>query len=288
MLDFQQPTREDAQYFPTSSDYSLSYNVFHSFTEIWGDVIDITIARTKTALYTRLRGGKRFLLPYTENLEAAMAELEAHCKESGDSFIVESVTTEDAMKLQQLGYTIERNRDLDEYLYTSEKLIKLSGRKLQSKRNHISQFERKYTYSIRSMSKKEIREECYTMASTTWIENKDEMNDDIKEELQALRNALDKWDELKLVGMIICIDHHLSAFTIGEEIDENLAIIHFEKGDTHYAGVYPVINQLFCSQYLGDITYINRQEDAGVAGLRKAKKSYRPDLMVEKYRVTRT
>jgi hypothetical protein len=66
-----------------------------------------------------------------------------------------------------------------------------------------------------------------------------------------------------------------------------MAIVHFEKGDTSYVGIYSVINQLFCSQYLSDVKYVNRQEDAGVPGLRKAKRSYRPNLMGEKYRVTK-
>lgn len=87
--------------------------------------------------------------------------------------------------------------------------------------------------------------------------------------------------------MLVCVDHHLTAFTVGEIIDNDMAIVHFEKGDTSYIGIYSVINQLFCSQYLSDVKYVNRQEDAGVPGLRKAKESYRPDLMVEKYRVTR-
>jgi hypothetical protein len=136
------------------------------------------------------------------------------------------------------------------------------------------------------MSKQEIREECYHMASTIWLNNQDEITIEMQEELAALRNAFNYWDELGFVGMIICIDHNLTAFTVGEIIDSEMAIIHFEKGDTSYHGVYSVINQLFCSQYLSDIRYINRQEDAGVAGLRKAKLSYIPDLMVEKYIVT--
>ena len=62
--------------------------------------------------------------------------------------------------------------------------------------------------------------------------------------------------------MVICIDHHLSAFTVGEIIDNEMAIIHFEKGDTSFSGIYSVINR-FCS-IPADVRYINRQEDAGV------------------------
>jgi len=229
-----------------------------------------------------------FLLPITDDLPAAIAELENHCKESGQRFHLECVPSEEALQLEQMGYSIEHVRNLDDYLYESNKLIKLSGRKLQSKRNHISQFERKYTYTIRSLDSKELRDECLKMAQTTWLDTKDCATSEINDELIAIKRAFDNWEELGLVGMLVCVDNHLTAFTVGQIIDENMAIVHFEKGDTSYMGIYSVINQLFCSQYLSDVKYVNRQEDAGVEGLRKAKLSYKPDLMVEKYRVTKS
>jgi len=186
-----------------------------------------------------------------------------------------------------MGYTIEHVRNLDDYLYESEKLIHLGGKKLQAKRNHISQFERAYTYSVRSLSTKELRDECYKMTSTTWVDTKACTTKEIHDELGAIRRTFDNWDELGFVGILVCVDHNLTAFTVGEIIDNEMAIVHFEKGDTSYKGIYSVINQLFCSQYLSDVHYVNRQEDVGVEGLRKAKLSYRPDLMVEKYRVTK-
>lgn len=286
MLEFHTPSEEDRNLFPKTSKY-LAYEYYYSYSVIWGDAIGLTICKTDTALYMHLAVDDVFLLPITEDLPKAMAELEEHCKQSGQRFQLECVPTEQALEMEKLGYTIEHIRDLDDYVYESEKLIKLSGRKLQSKRNHISQFERKYTYSVRPLRKQEERDECYRMASTTWLENQDEIDNDITSELGALKRTFDNWDNLGLVGIFICVDHHLTAFTVGQVIDEKLAIVHFEKGDTSYMGIYSVINQLFCSMYLSDVQYINRQEDAGVPGLRKAKLSYKPDLMVEKYRITR-
>jgi len=286
MLEFHTPSEEDRAFFPTKSNY-LAYEYYYSYTVIWGEAIGLTLCKTDTALYMHLATDDVFLLPITDDLPKAMAELEQHCKESGQRFQLECVPIEEARQLKELGYKVEHVRELDDYLYESQKLIKLSGRKLQSKRNHISQFERKYTYSVRPLRTEEERNECYKMASSTWLENQDEISDEIQAELGALKRTFDNWDSLKLVGILICVDHHLTAFTIGEVIDEKLAIVHFEKGDTSYAGIYSVINQLFCSMYLSDVQYINRQEDAGVPGLRKAKLSYKPDLMVEKFRITR-
>ncbi|NLV60011.1 MAG: DUF2156 domain-containing protein [Spirochaetales bacterium] len=286
MLSFYEPSAADKHLFPTDSRYR-AYQYYYSFSVLWKEAVGLTIAKSDTAFYLHLDEDDCFLLPVTDDLEAAMAELEAHCRESGQRFQLECVPTKEAKALEAMGYTIEHTRNLDDYLYESEKLIKLGGRKLQAKRNHISQFERAYTYSVRHLSTQEMREECYTMASTTWLDAQESTTKEIQDELVALRNTFDNWDELGFVGMLVCVDHHLTAFTVGEIIDNDMAIVHFEKGDTSYIGIYSVINQLFCSQYLSDVKYVNRQEDAGVPGLRKAKESYRPDLMVEKYRVTR-
>jgi len=286
MLKFYEPSAKDKHLFPTDSRY-LAYQYYYSYSVLWKEAVGLTIAKSDTALYMHLEEDDCFLLPVTDDLKAAMAELEAHCNESGQRFQLECVPTEEAKVLEAMGYTIEHTRNLDDYLYKSEKLIKLGGRKLQAKRNHISQFERAYTYSVRHLSTEAMREECYKMASTTWLDAQDCTTKEIQDELRALRKTFDNWDELGFVGMLVCVDHHLTAFTVGEIIDKDMAVVHFEKGDTSYVGIYSVINQLFCSQYLSDVTYVNRQEDAGVPGLRKAKESYRPDLMVEKYRVTK-
>jgi hypothetical protein len=286
MLEFYEPSFADKHLFPTDSRYK-AYQYYFSFSVLWKEAVGLTICKNDTALYLHLREDDCFLLPVTDDLPKAMAELEEHCKESGQRFQLECVPAAEAKRLEEMGYTVEHTRNLDDYLYKSEKLIKLSGRKLQAKRNHISQFERAYTYSIRHLSSPAMREECYQMASTTWLNAQNCETKEIQDELVALRNTFDNWDELGFVGMLVCIDHHLTAFTVGEIIDDEMAIVHFEKGDTSYVGIYSVINQLFCSQYLSDVTYVNRQEDAGVPGLRKAKRSYRPDLMVEKFRVTR-
>ena len=286
MLDFYPPTLADKDLFTKHSRY-LAYNYYYSYVHLWSEQIAITIAKNETALYMHLRDDDCFHLPITDDLPKAMSEIEAHCARTGLRFQLECVPETEALKLRELGYSIQHTPDFDDYLYESSNLTRLSGRKLQAKRNHISQFERTYTYTVRSLSKPEMREECYEMASTRWLENHGEVDQSIINELRAIRRTFDSWDELGFVGMLVCVDNELTAFTVGEIIDERLAIVHFEKGDTSYHGVYSVINQLFVSEFLRDVKYVNRQEDAGIDGLRKAKLSYQPDLMVKKYRVTK-
>ncbi|WP_320128899.1 phosphatidylglycerol lysyltransferase domain-containing protein [uncultured Sphaerochaeta sp.] len=282
MLEFHTPSAEDKPLFEKKSKF-LAYEYYFSYCMLWKDSIGITICKNDTALYIHIQEDDCFLLPIAEDLLKAMDELETYCKESGTRFQLECVPSKEALELQQKGYEIEHVRNLDDYIYESQKLIKLPGKHLQSKRNHVSQFERKYTYVVQPLTK-ELFPECMKMVSTTWLNGK-EMNKEIKDELHAIQTAFDNWDLLGLVGILICVDHHLTAFTIGEVIDEKLAIVHFEKGDVSYSGIYSVVNQLFCSMYLSDVQYINRQEDVGVEGLRKAKLSYQPVMMEEKYRV---
>jgi hypothetical protein len=281
MLEFHKPSPADKALFEKKSRY-LAYEYYFSYCLIWADAIGITVCKTDTALYIHIKEDDVFLLPITDDLPKAMQELRRHCEESGERLQLECVPTEEAEQLRQLGYDVEHTRNLDDYVYESQKLIKLRGKHLQSKRNHISKFEREYTYTVMPLTKKELPE-CLRMARTTWLQGREETKE-IRDELHAIEVAFEHWDLLGLVGILVCVDHHLTAFTVGEIIDDQLAIVHFEKGDTSYTGIYSVINQLFCSMYLSDVRYINRQEDAGIPGLRKAKLSYQPDLLVEKYR----
>ena len=75
----------------------------------------------------------------------------------------------------------------------------------------------------------------------------------------------------------------MQAFSIGEKLNPDMAVIHIEKANTEYDGSFAIINQAFASNAWSDVTYINREEDMGIAGLRKAKESYNPVKMVRKY-----
>ena len=117
-----------------------------------------------------------------------------------------------------------------------------------------------------------------------WYERKQAEGDNsILLEKTALENALTHFDALELKGGVILVEGKVVAFSIGERLNEDTALIHFEKADTDYRGAYPIINQEFVKHAWSDVTYINREDDMGIEGLRKAKLSYQPDMMVEMY-----
>lgn len=99
-------------------------------------------------------------------------------------------------------------------------------------------------------------------------------------------NSLRLFEELKLTGGVLRIDGDVVAFTLGEPVCSDTFVVHIEKAFAEVQGAYPMINQQFVEHECMDYQYINREEDTGAEGLRKAKLSYRPVFMVEKGRVT--
>lgn len=287
MLDFRLFMPDDADtlrpYFSKLTTYCYEYNL--SYLLLWREVEDIHIAVTGSSLFIWQRASGNFLMPISDDPKGAVEELYSFCKEKKVPFVLKSVPSE-AMQFFSEEYKAERDRDLDDYLYTPEKLIGLHGKHLQAKRNHISQFTKNYEFTVEDLSAQSERE-CLEM-DARWTALHEEYSREIHEERMAIINAFKYWDRLDLKGILIRINGEIAAFTIGELVREGTeAIVHFEKGNIDYMGIYAAINQKFCEKYLSGTTFIDRQEDVGLEGLRKSKLSYHPDQMAEKYIVCR-
>jgi hypothetical protein len=102
----------------------------------------------------------------------------------------------------------------------------------------------------------------------------------------AIKEAFTHFDDLGVKGGAILIDGKLEAFTLGEPLNRETVVIHIEKANPAYEGLYPMIHQAFLEQEWSEYTYVNREQDLGEEGLRKAKESYFPHHMVHKYKVT--
>lgn len=168
-----------------------------------------------------------------------------------------------------------------DYVYERESLATLKGKKLHGKRNHINKFLAMHPdYEYRQLDASMI-DECIGLYEKWILEREDtaELEDERKSVALALRNM----ERLGLTGGAIYVDGKLSAFTVGERLREDMQLIHIEKADTEIDGLYPMINQQYVLHECQEVTYINREEDMGHAGMRKAKRSYYPAYMVEKY-----
>ena len=181
-------------------------------------------------------------------------------------------------------------RDIFDYVYDAEKLRTVKGRKLSGKRNHLNFFKREYEGRVerRLLDEKDFPE-CFDLLKS-WSTSKDgdqEFEDSIDDEYIGIKKLLDNYsalkDKLKVYG--IFIDGKLEAFSMGEKINDEMALVHIEKANVEIRGLYPYINQMFISDIFPDVKWVNREEDMGVEGLRKAKMSYYPERFVEKYTV---
>ena len=221
-----------------------------------------------------------------EDIKKVLPVLKAYCEERGYPFTMYNVTPENYEKLEEWfpgEYEIEYDRDLADYVYEMEKLATLSGKKLHGKRNHINKFKAMYEnrWSYEKMMKDNL-EDCFQMA-LKW-RNDNGCNDDEEKnaEMCVTLNSLRLFEELELTGGVLRLDGEIIAFTMGEPVSEDTFVVHIEKAFADVQGAYPMINQQFVSNECGEYQYINREEDTGAEGLRKAKLSYRPVFLVEK------
>ena len=183
-------------------------------------------------------------------------------------------------------YTI--NKDKSDYLYLRDKLVTLSGKKLQPKRNHISKFKRLYpNYEYLPLSI-EMAGDCIRLGEEWCQTNDSGMLRAMQAEQRMIRYALSHMDELHIVGGTLWVEGRMVAFTFGSRINGEAFDVCVEKADTSYEGAYAMINNEFVSRLPEDIIYINREEDLGLEGLRKAKLSYYPDLILDKMVATLT
>lgn len=181
-------------------------------------------------------------------------------------------------------FRYRHDRDNDEYIYLSERLIKLSGKKLQSKRNHINRFKADNPdWQYFRLNTDAERAECLAMLDD-WEELSRPKDDQtLKYDYIATKQMLEHFDYLQLRGGGIRVNNKLVAFTIGEALTEDSFVVHVEKAFAEMNGAYTIINQQFILNEASEFTYINREEDMGLENLRKAKMSYIPDILLEEY-----
>lgn len=171
---------------------------------------------------------------------------------------------------------ISKERDLFEYVYEAEKLRSLSGKALHSKRNHINKFESKYESRFEYITpdnKIELEKAIVSLRENNGFEENTTM---LVDEDAAIDKLYENFDALGLVAGVLYADGEIAAYTIGEMINDDTALIHVEKAQRNIDGAYTVINQRFITAAFPTALYANREEDMGIEGLRKAKLSYSP------------
>lgn len=173
-------------------------------------------------------------------------------------------------------------REHFDYVYHSKDLILLGGRKYHSKKNYLNRFEKTYRHSYEPMTSQWIPK-CLKVLDQWCIVRDCAQDPLLLAESQAVREVLSHWEQLALQGGIVFIDDRCSAFSFGELLNPETAVIHAEKADPAIPELFTVINQRFCKNAWSHVQWINREQDLGEPGLRQSKFSYHPVKLVEKY-----
>jgi hypothetical protein len=183
--------------------------------------------------------------------------------------------------------TFEEERGHWDYVYSVSDLIDLKGNRFHKKKNLLNQFVRKYEYTYVSLEPRLIGQAMAMQENwCTWRDC--ESSDVLSAENRAVTRVFENWEPLKgMLGGAIMVDGNMVAYTVAEALTPQSIVIHFEKGDTQYKGVYQAINQMFLAHSARDFLTVNREQDLNDDGLRKSKLSYNPMEFLCKYRVTR-
>lgn len=289
-IEFKRPELEDKDIITSYFEKAPSRSCERTFVNVylWSRHYKVKYAVIEDALIFKSEDrGMAFAYPAgePEHVKKALEFLIEYCKERECPFILYNVTPEMFAQLEGWypgRFTVEYDRDIADYVYESEKLATLAGKKLHGKRNHINKFKSLYPdWTYEELNDDNV-EDCFQMA-LKW-RNKNGCEDDPEKnaEMCVTLNSLRLYKELGLKGGVLKVDGRIIAFTVGEPLCGDTFVVHIEKAFADVEGAYPMINQQFVQHECADYTYVNREEDTGAEGLRKAKLSYRPAFLEEK------
>ncbi len=181
-------------------------------------------------------------------------------------------------------FRVEPARDHFDYLYATSDLITLQGSRYHAKRNHLSRFAKDAVAEYAAVGESNLRL-CAEFQDRwcEWRRCSEDLN--LLGEWEAVKEALINYPRLGLTGGAFLIGGRVEAFAFGELLDKHTAVVHIEKANPEIPGLYAAINQRYCREHWSGTAFVNREQDLGEPGLRKAKLSYHPSRLVEKFSI---
>ena len=222
----------------------------YSFTTlyIWRDACDIRYTIYKNALIIKKKdfdGDYYFMQPLgyeKEDLKDIVEKLIQYKAEHHIKYLFKDLEENFILEMKALfgdvNECIKEDRDNFDYLYEAQKLIMLSGKKLHKKKNHYNSFVKNYNYEVAKISNGKAAADVIEAAYTWYEENKAGQEDMLYYELQGIEDIINNIDELSLEGIVVYVDDKIAAFSIGERLNDKLAVIHIEKADRNINGAY--------------------------------------------------
>lgn len=254
---------------------------------IWGEELPLTYTVSEGVLVFRTlleQEAVYHISRYTEAFPEIIRQMEENARELKKQTVFSELSREMAEAFCDScpgNFVVEYDRDGSDYVYEVQALANLSGKRYHKKKNHVNRFLKNYEFIYEPITV-ENRRECLEMTEK-WMAAR-EPDDSLLEEKKAIGRAFRYYDKLGFEGGLLRVDGKVMAFTLGERATDDTFVTHFEKALDEIPELYAVMNQQFAKNQLQAYTYVNREEDLGLPGLRKAKTSYHPAFMVEKYR----
>jgi uncharacterized protein len=182
----------------------------------------------------------------------------------------------------QPDFVVEPVRNHFDYVYRTPDLIELAGGNYHAQRNHINSFNRSHHYHYEPLRPEHLPA-CLDLCARWCQIKRCEEDFSLTGEWAAVGAALSNFQALDLQGAVILVNDRVQAFSCGELLNHSTAVIHLEKAAPELRSLYAVINQEFSRRAWASVPFINREQDLGEPGLRKAKLSYHPYRLVEKF-----
>lgn len=297
MLDFHVPTLADKKWIDEIFEGTEYFGCFCTFATLWlwKDRYFTEVARFDNAMLIRGADDQKniyYMYPMGKeyDIREAIAALREDAKRLRTGLVIYCAETQQCHELNEAfpgEFEFAPQRGDYDYIYLTQNLMHLSGKKFHAKRNHISKFMRSYPdWRYEDLNASNIPECAGFLEGILQKAIAGQSEEEVFElcmENSAIALALEHYEALGLVGGLLLVGGRVIALTIGEPINSRVFVTHFEKADTDYDGAYTVINRQFALNRLSGYEYINREEDMDKQGLRKAKLSYYPDILLEKF-----
>lgn len=181
---------------------------------------------------------------------------------------------------------VVEDRDSHDYLYLRSDLAELPGNRYHKKKNRVNYFSSRHSYIVERYTSGHLKGALELLEA--WAASRQESASlSLRHEIKATAEGLERAGDLGLDGVVVMVGGGVKAFALGERLNSVTSVCHFEKGDPFLEGVSQLVDREFNRICFTDCTHVNREQDLGEPNLRRAKLSYHPVEMVEKFRVRR-
>ena len=193
--------------------------------------------------------------------------------------ICEKLTENEKFINLNLDYLEDRNNW--DYIHNKEEILNLAGNKYRQNRRWLQKFLDNYDYDFKLLTGNLV-EKCKELQLEWCIMRACTEDESLEAEQAAIYEALNNFDTLGFSGGLLCVEDKCAAYTFGEMLNDKTLVIHIEKAHMEYEGSYQAINNFFLKNCCADAVDVNREQDLGIEGLRRAKESYKPIKRVKK------